>query len=103
MLSAPTVSGATAKLGTGNVTVQSTSATITVLSIASGVANAITDTATLSLAGGGTAGVADQNYASLGAGINEVVGALILGGATKLTARMAARSAARDASAERLF
>jgi autotransporter-associated beta strand protein len=78
-----TVSGASAKLGTGNVTVQSTSAIVTVFSIQSDVLNAITDTATLTLAGGGTAGVADQSYANLGDGVNEMVNALILAGATQ--------------------
>ena len=42
--------------------------------------NAIADTATLSLAGGATAGVADDGYADLGAGINDLVAGLILGG-----------------------
>jgi hypothetical protein len=46
--------------------------------IQSGVGNAINDSAALSLAGGGTAGVADQGYASLGAGTNELVGSLFL-------------------------
>ena len=70
------VSGAAAKLGTGNVTVQNTSTTVTSLSIESGVQNAIADTATLTLAGGGTAGVADQSYATLGDGVNELVARL---------------------------
>ncbi|MEO6035887.1 MAG: autotransporter-associated beta strand repeat-containing protein, partial [Verrucomicrobiota bacterium] len=76
------VSGSSANLGTGNVTVDNASSTLSIakLSLASGVANAISDTAMLSLAGGGTAGVADQNFADLGAGINEVVGGLTLGG-----------------------
>lgn len=78
-----TVSGAAAHLGTGNVTVQNTSATVTVLSIASGVDDAINDSATLSIAGGGTAGVADQSYAILGSGVNEFVHALILAGASQ--------------------
>ena len=75
-----TVSGSSAKLGTGNVTVQNTSTIVTVLSIQSGVQNAISDAATLSLAGGGTAGFADQSYANLGAGVYELVGSLSLGG-----------------------
>jgi autotransporter-associated beta strand protein len=78
-----TVSGAAAKLGTGNITIQNTSSTVTILSIESGVLDAINNNATLTLAGGGTAGVADQSYALLGAGVNELVHALVLGGVTK--------------------
>jgi fibronectin-binding autotransporter adhesin len=78
------VTGASATLGTGNVTVNRSSAVFVGatarLTIDSGVANAINDTATLSLAGGGTAGFADDGIADLGAGVNEVVGALVLGG-----------------------
>ncbi len=76
-----TVSGASARLGTGNVTVQNSSGVTTVLSIQSGVLDAISDSASLNLAGGGTAGVADQSYAYLGDGVNEIVHALILAGA----------------------
>lgn len=71
------LSGANATLGVGNVFVLSTANN---LNITSGVLNAISDTATLSLAGGGTAGVADNGYAKLGNGVDEVVAALILGG-----------------------
>ena len=71
------LSGANATLGTGNVSVLSSANS---LNITSGVLNAIADTATLSLAGGGTAGVADDGYAKLGNGVDEVVAALILGG-----------------------
>jgi hypothetical protein len=74
------VLGATATLGTGNVTVQGTTAG-TALLIQSGVDNAIDNAATLNLLGGGTAGVADQGYADLGAGINEIIGSLLLNGA----------------------
>ena len=78
------VSGAGATLGTGNVTVNSASlswaGSSAKLTIQSGVLNAIADTATLSLAGGNNAGVADDGYAELGAGVNEVVGGLVLGG-----------------------
>jgi hypothetical protein len=38
------------------------------------------DNATLSLAGGKVAGLADDGYVDLGLGVNEVVGALVLGG-----------------------
>jgi autotransporter-associated beta strand protein len=78
------VSGAAATLGAGNVAVNSANLAFTgssaKLSLATGVADAIADTATLSLAGGNVGGVADDGYADLGAGINEIVAALILGG-----------------------
>jgi len=73
------VSAPSATLGSGNVTVQG--ATVgTSLVIQSGVANAITDSALLSLAGGGTVDVADQGYATLETAISEIVGSLVLGG-----------------------
>ena len=78
------VTGATAKLGTTNVTVNGTTAG-TSLSIATGVTNAITDTATLSLLGGGTGGTPDQGFATLNTGINEKVAALLLGGVAQFT------------------
>jgi fibronectin-binding autotransporter adhesin len=78
-----TASGAAATLGLGNVTVQGTTAG-TSLVIQSGVADAISDTATLNLAGGGTAGIADQGYANLGDGVVETVGTLLLGGVPQL-------------------
>jgi autotransporter-associated beta strand protein len=78
------VSGASATLGTGDVTVHSANLVfanaVAVLKIESGVANAIANSATLSLAGGNAAGVADDGYADLGTGVNEVVGNLVLGG-----------------------
>jgi autotransporter-associated beta strand protein len=73
------VSGSAATVGAGDVTVVMGG----VLDIGSGVANAIADTATLSLAGGGTAGVADVAFADLGAGVIERVATLVLGGATQ--------------------
>ncbi|HEX8912415.1 MAG TPA: autotransporter-associated beta strand repeat-containing protein [Humisphaera sp.] len=84
------VSGAAATLGVGSVTVINPAAaptpyaSIARLQIVSGVTNAIADTATLSLAGGGTPGVADQGWADLGAGVNESVGGLVLGGVPQL-------------------
>ncbi len=78
-----TVSGTSASLGDGNVTVMGTTAG-TALLIQSGVNDAINDGATLNLLGGGAAGVADQGYANLGAGINEVVGSLLLSGVTQV-------------------
>jgi len=77
------VSGASAKLGTGNVTVQGTAAG-TALTIQGGVSNAINDGAMLSLAGGGAAGVADQGYANLASGVNEIVHALSLNGVLQI-------------------
>lgn len=71
------VDGATARLGTGNVTVLTTSVGLT---LQNGATNAIGDLATLSLAGGGTPGVADVGIITLAAGITEVVGGLTLGG-----------------------
>jgi autotransporter-associated beta strand protein len=73
------VSGAGARLGTGNVTVQGTAAG-TVLAIESGVSNAIDDGATLNLSGGGAVGLAEQGYADLGGGVVESVRALSLNG-----------------------
>jgi autotransporter-associated beta strand protein len=71
-------------LGPGNVTVNSTA---TYLEIETGAsADAIANTATLSLVGGGSLGVADQGYALLDPGINEVVGGLVLGGVAETTA-----------------
>jgi autotransporter-associated beta strand protein len=71
-----TASGAAAKLGAGNVVV--TGGTVT---IGSGVSDAIANTATLSLAGGGAA------RASLGTGVNERVAALLLNGVAQLSGR----------------
>src|SRR5205085_11469157 len=71
------LSGASAKRGAGNVTVQGATAA-SALSILSTVTNGVDDSATLNLFGGGASGVADQGYADLGAGINEVVGSLRL-------------------------
>lgn len=81
------VSGATATLGTGSVTINnaaSPTSTTNRLQIAGGVLDAISDNATLNIAGGGAPGTADQNYVDLGAGVNERVGRLILGGVEQL-------------------
>ena len=78
------ISSASADFGTGDVAILSGNSMFTgasaSLQISTGVLNAIADTATLSLAGGGAFGVADDGYASLQGGINEVVGGLTLGG-----------------------
>jgi autotransporter-associated beta strand protein len=65
-----TVSGVNATLGTGDVTVTGGS-----LSITSGVANAIANSAALSISGTG--------IVSLGAGVNDIIAALSLGGASQ--------------------
>jgi autotransporter-associated beta strand protein len=64
-------------LGTGNVSVNTAA---TFLEIESGVVDAIADTAAVSLAGGGAAGVADNGYMLLDSGVNESVGSLLLNG-----------------------
>jgi len=65
------VSGTSATLGAGDVTV-----TGGALEISSGVANAIADTATLSISGTG--------IVNLGTGINDLIAALLLGGMTQV-------------------
>ena len=78
------VSGAAADLGSGNVEVKNVIAGGNArLTISTGVANAIDDLATLILEGGGGAGVADQAYAILGAGVNDTIAGLVLGGVTQ--------------------
>ena len=67
------VSGALATLGAGDVTV-----TGGTLSIATGVANALADTAALSISGTG--------MVSLGSGISDIIAGLSLGGAVQTTA-----------------
>ncbi len=78
-----------ANLGTGNVFVDGSApatdgnvdgASSGKLVIETGITNAIADNAYLYLTGGGTAGVADRGFLTLGAGVNEVVGRLIVGG-----------------------
>lgn len=75
---------ASASLGTGDVTVESSHAVFAgasaKLTIQTGVLNAIADTATLSLAGGNVAGSADDGFAELQSGIDEFVGSLVLAG-----------------------
>src|SRR5205085_1739673 len=66
-----TASGASATFGNGNVTVNAGSA-----AIAAGVTNAILDSATLTLLGGGAANTADAGFISLATGINERVASL---------------------------
>jgi autotransporter-associated beta strand protein len=66
------VSGASAKLGTGDVTV----ATGGILEIAGGVANTIADDKMLTIAGGAPS---VSGFANLAGGINEIVASLMLG------------------------
>src|SRR4029079_13639352 len=49
-----------------------------------GVLNAIGDNAILSLAGGSTPDVADVGFAFLEAGVNDRIGALVLGGVAQI-------------------
>ncbi len=72
-----TASGASATFGKGNVTVNAGSA-----AISTGVTDAILDSATLTLAGGGTANMADTGFINLATGINEKVASLVLGTTT---------------------
>jgi len=76
------LSGAAATLGMGDVTVDDALSpdSIARLMIQSGVLNAIADTATLSLGGGGVLGVADDGFIELQSGVNETVSALFLDG-----------------------
>jgi autotransporter-associated beta strand protein len=78
------VNGAAASLGTGEVVVNSANLMFggasAKLTIQTGVVDAIANNATLSLAGGNFFGAADDGYLELEAGINEIVGALLLGG-----------------------
>ena len=77
-----TLKGATAKLGTGNVLVDGLSAgTAGKMIILSEVLNAIADSATLNLTGGGSGGFADLGYVELNA--NDTVAGLVLGGVVK--------------------
>jgi autotransporter-associated beta strand protein len=70
--------------GTGDVTVESANLVFANsqarISLQTGATNAIDDSAYLFLAGGNVAGIADDGHADLGAGINELVRRLYLGG-----------------------
>lgn len=78
-------SGENATLGLGDVMVDNALSpdSNAKLTIETGVLNAIADTATLSLAGGRDPVVADTGFVELGAGVNERVAALLLGGASQ--------------------
>lgn len=75
-----TFAATTGRLGSGDVTVD---ATATKLELESGVTDAISDLATVTLTGGGTPGVADNGYMQLDTGVTETVGNLVLGGVTQ--------------------
>lgn len=82
------LSASSADLGFGDVTVDgvlTSGASVAngKLSILTGVANGISDAATLTLTGGSGVGAADGGFVTLGAGINETVGGLVLGGAAQ--------------------
>jgi autotransporter-associated beta strand protein len=83
------IAGATSvnAFGTGNVTVdQAGTDSIARLEIQTGAANAVNDFATLALAGGFATGGAPSGFAILNAGVNEVVGGLVLGGVAQTIA-----------------
>jgi autotransporter-associated beta strand protein len=63
--------------GAGDVSVLNTAISLT---IQTGVADAIANTAKLSLTGGGVTGTADFGFANFGAGVNETVNLLWLNG-----------------------
>lgn len=75
--------------GTGDVSVVSANAvsagSLAKILIQAGAADAIANTATLFLAGGNAGGVADDGYADLGAGVNEIIRGLYLGGVQQFT------------------
>ena len=53
------------------------------LTIQTGVLSAIADTATLTLAGGGVPALADNGFAELAAGVNDILAGLVLGTAVQ--------------------
>ena len=68
-------------LGPGNVSVLDTAVTLT---IQTGVFNAVSDNAVLSLAGGGVPNFADAGFVTLNPGVNETVKNLMLNGVFQL-------------------
>ena len=76
------LNSAFATLGAGSVTVDDFLSPLSIakLTIQSSVLNGIADTATLTLAGGGVAGLADENFVELQTGVIETVSGLVLGG-----------------------
>jgi autotransporter-associated beta strand protein len=96
-----------ADLGNGDVTVLSANAQFAgaaaKLQITTGVLDAIADTATLSLAGGRTFDVADDGYVELQAGVNEFVGALILGGVSEPVGTYGSTASTADFQSDEYF
>lgn len=91
-----TLTGTNARLGSGNVSVTETSLTTTAtLTISTGVADAIADTATLSLTSFKTGGA---NYAtvSLGSGVVETIGGLNFDGAAQIAGTWGATGSGAD-------
>lgn len=103
------VSGASADLGSGNVTVDGVSTgpggsvANGKLTIQTGVLNAIDDLATLTLTGGAGAGAADGGFVTLEAGVNEAVGGLVLGGAVQGLGTYGSTSSLADFKSDEFF
>lgn len=84
-------SGANADFGDGNIEVNDALASAAIARIqvdadvnnVAGVVNVIADSATLTLAGGGAGGVADENFANLLYAGTDNIGALVLGGVSQ--------------------
>jgi autotransporter-associated beta strand protein len=96
------IDGPTATAGAGNVLVDGSSAgTAGKMIINAGVLNAIADTATLTLTGGGTAGVADQGYVDLEA--SDTVGGLVLGGVNQAPGTYGSTSSAATFRSDEYF
>jgi autotransporter-associated beta strand protein len=85
-------------LGTGNLTVNQGNLTVNQgggrLEIETGVVNAIADTATVSLWGGGVANLADGGYLLLDNDVNETVSQLMLRGVSQLAGTYGSTSSA---------
>jgi uncharacterized membrane protein len=71
--------------------------------IQAGVVNAIADTAVLSLAGGNILATPDDGCVDLGAGVNEVVGVLLLGGVAQQPGTYGSTSSAATFKSNEFF
>lgn len=93
--------------GTGDVTVESASLSFAGsqarISIQTGATNAIDDAAYLFLNGGGSAGLADDGHADLGAGINETVRRLYFDGFVQLAGTYGSSSSAATYQSDEYF
>lgn len=67
-------------LGSGDVQVNNADTLASIARLQLAADDAIADSAALILAGGGTGGLADLNFAILDAGVDDTIGALVLGG-----------------------